>query len=640
MNLPKAPTLKVWLLLSISTIIILFSYFRVLHNYELLTYDLRLRLRPHLQESEDILIIEIEDSTLKNLGKWPLPRDFHASLINVLNEAKAKAIVFDILFSEATQNDEIFSKAISAAGNVYLPQAFYIQERLKKDYLPAKSNLILTEVSTSLRHSADRQGHINVFVDADGKTRKIPLFVTYKDKLIPHLTLRVTCDWLGLNLKNVEFKNTKVVVDNKLSLPVSFNTSFMVNYPDKWKKSFKHLSYFEILRAKSQISKGVKPSLDLSLIKDKVCFIGLTATGTHDLRPTPLENVYPMLGLQASVFNSLISRRFINDAGPFLNTIINFVIFFLSLIICLRQTVLRALLGSTGLVLGYFLISTGLLIRYGIWIDLFLPLCVIGFTYGGSTISKVFEEARKRELLEKELDIARTIQRNFLPQDLSEFNGIEISTFMQPARFVAGDLYDIIPLDENRLGVFIGDVSGKGISASLIMAQTVSLFRIFARSIPNPAEVLRELNKELCKILQARFVTALYLIVDLQSHLITASCAGHNPIISCKNGDKEISIVLPISGPPLGILESLEYEYFNRPINKGDKFLLYTDGISEAKNKKGEEFGIERLKSLFLRYKHLSGKQVLDELKKDVFKFCKGLTQHDDITLILLNINY
>jgi CHASE2 domain-containing sensor protein len=80
----------------------------------------------------------------------------------------------------------------------------------------------------------------------------------------------------------------------------------MVNYPDKWQKAFKHLSYFQILKAYSDIKKGIKPEVDLSILKGKACFIGLTATGTSDLRATPLENVYPMLGLQASIFNSIL----------------------------------------------------------------------------------------------------------------------------------------------------------------------------------------------------------------------------------------------------------------------------------------------------------------------------------------------
>lgn len=230
--LKKVPT-KTWIVVFACLIISIFSYFRIFENYELISYDLRLKLRPPLETSKDIIIIEISDDTLKNLGKWPLPRDFHASLINVLKELGAKQIVFDVLFSTPTLYDETFAQAIDNAKNIYLGLAFYIKDSgLTNNFLPPKTNKILEGISSTIEKSNYNQGHINIFMDPDGKIRRIPLFINYNGKLIPHLGLKAAIERLGLNIENLEFKQSKLIVDKKLTLPISIANSFIVNYPD------------------------------------------------------------------------------------------------------------------------------------------------------------------------------------------------------------------------------------------------------------------------------------------------------------------------------------------------------------------------------------------------------------------------
>jgi len=635
MRSPKSSLLRFSFISAVFLIIFILSYFRLFNHYDLISYDLRFKLRPPLRASQDIIIIQISDDSLKNLGEWPLPRDFHASLIEVLREYGAKAIVFDILFSEPTLYDEIFSQKIKEAGNVYLPLALYLDEGLKKDYLPAEGDKIIADINSIFARFATI-GHINVFVDPDGKIRRIPLFVKYKERLFPSLGLKVACDSLGLDTRNVEFKRDKVIIDRKISLPVAFNTTFMVNYPGKWDRAFQHLSYLEILKSYADIKNAKPPKLDLSVIKDKVCFIGLTATGTTDLKPTPLENIYPMLGLHASIFNSVVSKNFIKDMGAPCNTLINIFILILSLIICLRFSPTRSLLGTIILGLFYFVISVGLFIFYGIWIDLFFPILLIGFTYVGATSYRFLKEIRKRRLLEKELDIARGIQKSFLPRDIKGFSGLAIASFMQPAKFVAGDFYDIIELDNRRIGILIGDVSGKGVPASLIMAQTISLFRIFSRQYLLPSEVLASLNKELCGKFAGRFVTCLYMIVDTDSSRILVSSAGHEPLFSCnKEADKISEVTLP-TGLPLGIVNDVEYNETKFDIEDNDRVIVFTDGLFEARNRNNQEFGLQRLKDVILENANLPPQEMLEALKKKISAFSYHHPQHDDITLVNL----
>ncbi|MCK9615591.1 MAG: CHASE2 domain-containing protein [Candidatus Omnitrophica bacterium] len=634
-DLKKKISIKFLIIFFACLSVFLLSYFRVFNNYELIFYDLKLILRPSLPVSDKIIIIEVADDTVKNLGKWPLPRDFHGSLIRVLKEYGVKQIIIDVLFAEPTLNDEMFRAALEESGNVYLPVAFYPQDKNKKTQSFAESEEMISDIRSIFKIHVAGYGHINTFIDSDGKVRRIPLFIKYKDKLFPHLSLAAACNYLGLKVDKVLLKPGTIIIDDKLSIPVSSGASFLVNYPAKWKDSFLHLSYFEILKAYSDINKGKTPYLNLSMLKDKICFVGLTATGTSDLRAIPVEKSYPMLGLQASVFNSIIQKKFIRDIGACANALIGIIIFLTSLSLCLKFAPLKAFLINIALGAVYFFGTFIFLMYGGILIDSFFPLFIIVITYSASGIYKFLREERKRQILENELDIARTIQRSFLPQAAKEFNGIAVASFMQAAKFVAGDLYDIVELDKNKLGILIGDVSGKGVSAALIMAQAISQFRIFCRQNSNCSTVLNMLNKELYGKFQGSFVTCLYIIIDISQNLLHISSAGHAPLFVYKNSSRKLIDVDLAAGFPLGIIEEVSYEEVRCTIGKGDKLFLFTDGLYEARNSKGEEFGIENVKKLILQNASLDTKTINEAIRENILKFSDSREQHDDITFIV-----
>lgn len=622
---------------SLAFLIVAFlSFFRVFNSYELIFYDLRFSLRPPLKISDNIVVVEISDDTLKNLKQWPLPRDYHASLIEVLKEFGVRAIVFDIIFEEPTAYDAIFQEAIKTSGNVYLPVAFYLPEQKNLYKAIPSAEKIIANIHDNFKEGIAGRGHINSEPDADGKIRGVFAFIKYEDKLIPHLSLKVACDWLNLDVGNVEIKGNRIIIDRKLHLPLSHRGLFMVNYPGKWIQSFVHRSYYDILKAYSDLRKGLTPQLNLSELKDAVCFIGLTATATHDWRATPLERIYPMVGLLSSVFNSIIQRQFITDIGVGKNTLLNLLILFISLTLSLRFSPLKAFLANTIFALLYLFFSVAVFIFFDLWIDVFLPFLIITVTYIGSTLHKVLAEIRKRQLLEKELGIARTIQRDFLPSEVKDFAGIDIAFFMQPDKFVAGDLYDIVPLDENRLVVFIGDVSGKGISASLIMAQTISQFRIFTRQYFHCSSVLEHLNRELYGRFEGRFVTALSMMIDTKNSKVNIASAGHAPLILYRQRENRLLEVDLAVGLPLGVTAYVEYSEVEWAIEKGDLLVVFTDGVSEARNRKGEEFGVERIRETILKTKGLDAKASLKEITKELGIFSYACPQHDDITLIVI----
>ena len=631
-NLP----LRYWVVLFACLVIVYLSYSYTFRAYELITYDARLAIRPPLKSSSDIILIEISEDTLKNLGKWPLPREFHVALIKVLKDFGAGQIIFDILFTEAQDHDESFAQAINLAGNVKLALAFYPDDTVRRANLAWESKKILAGLCLPLEKSNAVKTHINIAVDSDGKVRRVPLFIKYADKLYANLGLAAALDRLGLDSRSVEFHKGKVIIDKKLILPVMPDASFLVNYPDTWVKSFTHLSYFQILKSYTDLQSGKKPAIDLSILKGKTCFIGLTATGTVDLRPTPLESVYPMMGLQASIYNSVINQKFITAFGKPANTLVSMFVFIISFIFCLLLAPWRSLIANIALGLVFFFVSLSAFIFFGLWINLFLPLFIIAATHIGCTLYKLIEENKKRLLLEKELEIARSIQQSFLPKNIDSFSGLSIASFLQPAKFVAGDFYDIVPLDEKRLGVFIGDVAGKGASASLIMAQTISLFRVFCRSCAPPSEVLGQLNRQLFERLSGRFVTCAYLIIDTEKKSLLVSCAGHPPFLIFRQSlGKVIEAGVP-KEMPLGLEGNQQYQDEIVPIEKKDKIVLFTDGILEARSRQNAEFGADNFKETIAANAHSSAGVLLEKIKERVFKFCADTMQHDDITLIII----
>ncbi|MCF7916651.1 MAG: CHASE2 domain-containing protein [Candidatus Omnitrophica bacterium] len=632
--LQKIP-LKVYFFLLFLLLIVIFSLTNIFYNFDLSFYDLYFKLRPKPIVAKDIAIIEISDQTLNQLAAWPLPRDFHASLLEVLSEAGAEAVVFDIIFSEPTFYDQALSDAIREE-KVYLPVVFYLNKRSRNQKVVTAEKKIV-DIQSDIKKSATGIGHINVFVDPDGKIRKIPLFIKYKGKLFPHLALRAAADKLKLDLDKVEFRKRKIIID-QFEIPVT-KSAFFVNFPNRWQKAFPHFSYLGILKAYRNLQQGKEAKIDLSKLKGKVCFVGLTAAGTTDLKPIPLQESYPMLGLQAAVFNSLLNKDFIQEASSFLNLGIAILVFILIYIIVTKLPPVKSLFLSLGLAILFFLTALFLFAYSNFWIDSFLPFKIIGLVYIGGVIVKFLEERKNKQILEKELDIAQKIQKSFLPKEIKDVTGLDLSCYMKPAKFVAGDLYDTIKLDKNKLGVFLADVSGKGASAALIMAQTISIFRILAKESSNPAEILSKLNQELSKTLKGKFITAIYLIFDFDKKAISFSSAGHMPPLCYKQKEGKAFEINFEAGVPLGVIASTEYELYQERMHQGDKIIIYTDGITEARNKKGEEFEVEGLKNFLAKYGSLNVSEIKEKLIEELNRFSKKMPQADDITFVIAGIS-
>ena len=244
------------------------------------------------------------------------------------------------------------------------------------------------------------------------------------------------------------------------------------------------------------------------------------------------------------------------------------------------------------------------------------------------------QEARERERIEQELRVARRIQQALLPESIPQFEGWEITQHYQPAREVGGDFYDFLPMTDGRLGLVIGDVSGKGIPAAVLMANTQSVLRTVAKRGSVPGQALMEANEVLCaNVPPNMFVTCFYAILDPKSGSLTYANAGHDlPYVRRRSGDAEELIA---RGMPLGLMPGMSYEEKETILEAGETALFYSDGLVEAHDPKGEMFGFPRLRALV--GKHGEEPSLENFLLEKLYSFTgEGWEQEDDITLLTL----
>ena len=246
------------------------------------------------------------------------------------------------------------------------------------------------------------------------------------------------------------------------------------------------------------------------------------------------------------------------------------------------------------------------------------------------------QEERERERIEQELIVARDIQHTSLPKEVPQLEGWQSSPYYQPAREVGGDFYDFHLLSEGRLGLVVGDATGKGVPAALVMSTTCGMLQLAAQALDSssPSEVLARVNETLlARIPLNMFVTCFYCILDPESASLSYANAGHDlPYLRRVGGDAE---ELRARGMPLGLMPGMSYEQKEIVLGAGEAALFYSDGLVEAHDQRGEMFGFPRLRALVAE--HGEDRSLEDFLMEELYSFVgEGWEQEDDITLLTL----
>jgi serine phosphatase RsbU (regulator of sigma subunit) len=250
-----------------------------------------------------------------------------------------------------------------------------------------------------------------------------------------------------------------------------------------------------------------------------------------------------------------------------------------------------------------------------------------------ATRQRLEQEKIERARIEQELQLARSIQQASLPKEVPSLQGWQINPYYHPAREVGGDFYDFHLLSEQRLGVVVGDATGKGVPAALVMASACSMLRALAQASNSPGEVLRRVNDALVTDIPPNmFVTCFYAILDPKSGTLKYANAGHDLPYLWRGGDAH---ELRATGMPLGLMAGMSYEQKEMELDCGQGVFFYSDGLVEAHDPKGEMFGFPRLRAHVAERGEES--TLEDSLLEELYSFVgEGWEQEDDITLLTL----
>lgn len=255
------------------------------------------------------------------------------------------------------------------------------------------------------------------------------------------------------------------------------------------------------------------------------------------------------------------------------------------------------------------------------------------------------ERALEQERIKKELQVANQIQRMLLPTQTPVVAGFTFGCFYRAAKEVGGDYYDFIPIDKDQLGIVIADVCGKGVPAALLMSMARSFIRSLAPTFSSPAAVARELNRLLLGDLRGGlFITLFYAILNARQKTLTFTSAGHNPLMLWQARTKRLA-ALKLDPPclPLGLEGAGMFERLARDekidLHNGDAVVLYTDGVTEAMNSSGEEFGEAGLENCLQSCApKATAPEILQGVEEALTRFCGDATQNDDIAIVTLKM--
>jgi phosphoserine phosphatase RsbU/P len=249
------------------------------------------------------------------------------------------------------------------------------------------------------------------------------------------------------------------------------------------------------------------------------------------------------------------------------------------------------------------------------------------------------DQAAQRERMNREIEIAREVQQRLFPQRIPQIAGVGLAGMCRPASEVGGDYYDLIEMEDGHLGFAIGDVSGKGISASLIMASLRASLRGLVLDDPGDlAEMMQKVNRLVYEASSSsRYATFFFAILDPQTRELRYVNAGHNPPVLVKQVSGELRR-LEACGPVVGLLPFAVYETVSLILEPGDLLIAYTDGISEAMTIEDEEWGETRMLEAVPRWPSASAAEVLEQVFRAADEFTAGAEQHDDMTLLIMKI--
>jgi serine phosphatase RsbU (regulator of sigma subunit)/CHASE2 domain-containing sensor protein len=607
------------------------------------------RLMPRSRASAPAVIVAIDERALDAQGQWPWPRNVVAQLIDAINAAGPAAVGVDLLFVEpdrsSATSDAQLAQAVQRgkvvmgiAGLEYRDRRYPFPPRAAPARVSAKRELQLRRFDGHLqsRPEINQAGDGRGLISSDAKevVRRVPLVARIGQVIVPALSiemLRVATGAPVLRLTDQGGERVALGV-GALDIPLQSDGTLYV-----W---FGHHDAERTVSAEDVLSGKAAAEL----MRDKLVLIGMTGLGLLDFQTTPIGERIPGVEVHAQILEQIFDGDYLRR--PTGATWIEAALLAAGgLALVLLVPALRPWISASLVValLAAF-VAVGLVaFRAGYLLDVAAPAIAVAFLFATLLASTLAEADRQRRALREaqarvagELEAARRIQMGLLPAPTELFvdeRRFALAALLEPARTVGGDFYDCFMLDDDRLFFLVGDVSGKGLAASLFMALSKSLLKSIAlRGARDPAEIFDQANAEISRDNpESLFVTAFSGILDARSSRLAFCSAGHEPPVLCQPGAAPERL-MDSGGPPLCVIPDFAYSSSEIQLAPGGCLCVVTDGVTEAMNARGDLYGAARLLGTL---QGLSDPwAIVAAVRDDVRRFAGGAEQSDDLTLL------
>lgn len=630
---------------------------------DLRIHDWRYRLRGPISASPRIALVEVDDATIAAYGSWPLPRQTYALLITALEGARAQAVGFDLLFlgnsGEDPVADRLLATVTTGQRNLvhaisFMPEDTWLgggaaspldtRAELIRHGRPFSAGGVPSARRVSLPYpdllaAADALGHTSVVVDRDGAVRRIPQYVRYGDWVYPALAIRLVESAArsdttlpqfeiandGLWLHRIGRPRQRVPVDRDGATAIGF-AGDRTSFPNS----------FSMLRVLQWYRDADTTSLRRAF-QGRLVLVGTTAVGevATDVGAMPFAEAVPLVYIHANALNAALEGRY--ECRPpawLLHAALLVLAVLLGALLALVSPGAAAAIvaGSVALVAGA---DQVLFVAGGFDVPAAGPLLLPALVWTSIEGYRRVVTERDARARERELEVARSIQRRLLPERPPEVPEFDVAGVNLPAEAVGGDYYDWMKLGEDALAVALGDVSGHGVPAALLMSHLRASFHAEARTGAPTQAVIEGMHASLIRAVSPGRFATFFLVVASRTEPALRFCnAGHNPPLLVRGGtiDK-----LGATGLPLAMQDDSTWTEETREFGSGDLLVIYSDGVTECPYHR-DMYGDERLEALVLRLakQGLRADDMVKVILEDVRAFAHGDLGADDITLVVV----
>jgi len=655
-------------------------------------FDAYQRLLPRVREKAPAIIVEIDEKSLAQHGQWPWPRTLLAQLVERIRAGRPYAVGLDLIFPEPDRlspgviaeslpgldaenliarlkalpsNDDVLAKSLATVSTVlgvagYDRAQLPMSARRHSGFAPARQrggdalafvrgyDVALANQPVLERAAA---GHALLSAELEsGRARRMPLVSRVGDALAPSLSLELMRVAAGVPAFEVRVgaRGVEAVGVESIIVPTQPDGRIWVHYSRHDPSRF--VSAADVLSG----------ATDAAVFREQLVIVGVTGLAITDYVTTPLDDRMPGVEIHANVLENIFDGRVLRR--PY------WAAWAEALALLVAGAALIAALPASRVFLwpvmlaGLFAALLGggfAAYHYGqLLFDAAMPALGIGVVFvvmmGALFAEALMQRRRLRQRLQQEreakarlageLDAARRIQMGILPRAEEAFPGetrFSVYAQLEPAREVGGDLYDFFMLDPDRVFFLIGDVSGKGLPASMFMAVSKALCKsISARHPTSVTGTLREASRDIGRENPEQyFVTLVAGILDARTGELRLANAGHDtPYLIRRNG--KVERLEAGGGPPLCTIDDFPYGETIYTLAPGDTLCMVTDGITEAMNERGELYGTARLTGFIERFAREAGEsapqRLVTAIRQEVTRFCNGAEPADDLTLLVV----